>query len=444
MLSRTNMHKYQTDDAQFIVNKKRCALWLDMGLGKTVTTLTALVDLFDSFAINRALIIAPLRVANSVWHNEAKEWDHIAHLDFAICTGSKDNRLNALNKKASVTVINRENVEWLATHYGKKWPFDCVVIDEADGFKNPSSKRFKALRKVANLSEYFVELTGTPSPNGLLDLWAQVYLLDTGQRLGRSMTAYKSAYFDADYMGYSFAPKSDAKAKIEQKLKDLVSVRTAKDHIDLPERIDIISKVQLSPSLMKQYKTLEKEFLLSIEQTDIEALSAAALANKCLQFCNGAIYDENKNPIQLHDAKLDALSDMLESHQNENVLIAYNFKSDLARLKARFPDAVELDKDPKTIERWNEGKIKMLLAHPASAGHGLNIQKGGALCVWFGLNWSLGLYQQFNARLHRQGQKQTVRIVHLVVDGCIDEKVMLAIKAKAKTQSDLITALKQL
>jgi SNF2 family DNA or RNA helicase len=444
MLSRTNMHKYQTDDAQFIVDKKRCALWLDMGLGKTVTTLTAIVDLIDSFAINRALVIAPLRVANSVWHNEASEWSHLNHLSFAICTGPQNNRIDALNIKADVTVVNRENVEWLVNHYGKKWPFDCVVIDESDSFKNPSSKRFKALRKVANLSEYFVELTGTPSPNGLLDLWSQVYLLDTGARLGRSMTAYKSKHFTADYMGFSFTPKADAKTDIENALKDIVSVRTATDHIDLPERIDIVSKVQLNAPVMKQYKQLEKEFLLTIEQSDIEALSAAALANKCLQFCNGAVYDENKNVIDVHGVKIDALADMLESHQNENVLIAYNFKSDLARLKARFPDAVELDKNPKTIERWNGGEIKMLLAHPASAGHGLNIQKGGALCIWFGLNWSLGLYQQFNARLHRQGQKQTVRIVHLVVDGCIDEKVMLAIKNKAKTQSDLIAALKKI
>jgi SNF2 family DNA or RNA helicase len=243
-------------------------------------------------------------------------------------------------------------------------------------------------------------------------------------------------------MGFSFTPKADAKTDIENALKDIVSVRTATDHIDLPERIDIVSKVQLSAPVMKQYKQLEKEFLLTIEQSDIEALSAATLANKCLQFCNGAVYDENKNVIDIHTAKLDALADMFESHQNENVLIAYNFKSDLARLKARFPGAVELDKNPKTIERWNEGKIKMLLAHPASAGHGLNIQKGGALCIWFGLNWSLGLYQQFNARLHRQGQKNTVRIVHLVTEGCIDEKVMLAIKSKAETQSDLINALK--
>jgi SNF2 family DNA or RNA helicase len=436
------MHKYQAEDAQFIIDKKRCALWLDMGLGKTVTTLTAIVDLIDSFAINRALVIAPLRVANSVWHNEANGWAHLNQLSFAICTGSQANRLDALNKKADVTVVNRENVEWLVNHYGKKWHFDCVVIDESDSFKNPSSKRFKALRKVANLSEYFVELTGTPSPNGLLDLWSQVYLLDTGKRLGRSMTAYKSKYFTADYMGFSFTPKPEAKTDIENALKDIVSVRTANDHIDLPERIDIISKVTLPPVIMKQYKQLEKEFLLTIGQTDIEALSAAALANKCLQFCNGALYDENKNTVDIHSEKLDALADMLESHQNENVLIAYNYKSDLARLKVRFPDAVELDKNPKTIERWNRGEIKMLLTQSAAASHGINLQKGGSLCIWFGLNWSLGVYQQFNARLHRQGQKKIVRIVHLVVEGCIDEKVMLAIKSKAKTQSDLIDALK--
>lgn len=443
MLSRTDLHDYQHKAVDFILANPKCALWVQMGLGKTVSTLTAITDMLDSFSVTRVLIIAPLRVANTVWHTEIKNWSHLEHLTYSIATGSQANRINALNANADITIINRENIPWLVTHYGKKWQFDCIVIDESSSFKNPSSKRFKALRKVAVTCESVIELTGTPSPNGLLDLWSQAYLLDTGKRLGRTMSAYKQRYFQTDFMGYTFTPRDNAQQDIESKLKDITLSITADGNLDLPERIDVVYKVQLPPATLKQYKQLEKEFLLTINKSDVEALSAATLANKLLQICNGCVYDEHRAPIELHNAKLDALHELLEDNPTESVLVAYNYKFDLERLKKRFPDAVELDKNPKTIEDWNNGKIKMLLAHPASAGHGINLQHGGSLCVWFGLNWSLELYEQFNARLYRQGQKAaTVRIVHLVADGCIDEKVMLAIAGKAKTQAELINNLK--
>ena len=443
MLSRDNLHDYQIKAVDFILSNPKCALWVQMGLGKTVSTLTAVADMLDSFSVSRVLVIAPLRVANTVWHTEIKNWSHLNRLSYAIATGTKQNRIDALNQNADITMINRENVPWLVTHYGKKWPFDCVVIDESSSFKSPSSQRFKALRKVMRYTDSVIELTGTPSPNGLLDLWSQIYLLDTGERLGRSMTAYKSKYFESDYMGYSFTPRNGSQVEIEQKLKDITLSITADGNLDLPERIDLSYKVQLPPSVLTQYKQLEKEFLLTINKTDVEALSAATLANKLLQICNGCVYDEHKTPLELHSAKLDALHELVEDNPTESILVAYNYKSDLTRLKKRFPQAVELDKNPKTIDDWNNGKIKMLLAHPASAGHGINLQKGGNVCVWFGLNWSLELYEQFNARLYRQGQKSnTVRIIHLVADGCIDEKVMLAIGNKAKTQAELIQNLK--
>jgi len=444
MLSRDNLHDYQNNSIEFFKTQKRCALFLSMGMGKTTTTLTAVTDLIDSFAVEKVLIIAPLRVANSVWKQECESWQHLEGLKVSVCTGSERNRLAALQTSADIYTINRENIKWLVDFYGKKWPFDCVIIDESSSFKNASSQRFKALKKVAPLTNYMLLLTGTPSPNGLLDLWPQLHLIDFGERLGRTMTAYKQRFFESDYMGYNFTPREGSQAKIEKLISDKCLSMTADDYLELPARIDIVEKLQLPKKVLKQYQEFEKEMFIDFENSEaVEALSAAVLANKLLQFANGCLYtDELKNYEELHKVKLDALADLIEANQGENILIAYNYKSDLERLIKRFPDARILDKNQTTIDDWNAGTIPVLLAHPASAGHGLNIQKGGALIVWFGLNWSLELYQQFNARLHRQGQKKPVRIVHLVCEDTIDERVLQVINDKDATQNGLIQALK--
>ncbi len=443
MPSRDDLHKYQERMINFIYTTPKCALWAGLGLGKTITTLTAIVDLIDSMAVSKVLIVAPLRVANSVWHKEAANWQHTKHLKFSIVTGSEKERLSALHKTADVYVINRENVHWIVEHYAKKWPFDMIVLDEASSFKSSSSQRFKSLRKTIPFTNRLVELTGTPSPNGLLDIWSQMYLLDCGERLGRSMTAYKQRFFEAGYNGYSFKPVKSADKVIHRLIDDIVISLNVDDYLEMPDRIDTVIRVQLPPSRMVEYKQLEREFLIQINNNEIVAYNAATLAGKLLQFSNGATYtDELKNWTEIHSAKLDALDDIISENSDENLLIAYNYKTDLIRLQARYPDAVVLDKNPDTITQWNKGQIKMLLAHPASAGHGLNLQHGGSIIVWFGLNWSLELYQQFNGRLHRQGQTKPVRVVHIVADGCIDDKVMLAIENKAETQQELLNALK--
>ena len=347
-------------------------------------------------------------------------------------------------KSADIYIINRENVKWLVDHYGKKWPFDMVVIDESSSFKSATSQRWKSLRKVTPYIDRTVLLTGTPAPNGLMDLYAQIYLLDTGARLGRNMTAYKARFFETDYMGYKYTPREGSENIVYSLISDLVMTMRAEDYLQLPDRIDLVQSVALPTKLKSQYDTLEKEFIAEINDTELAVFNAAALANKLLQFSNGAAYtDEHKNWVELHNGKLDALKEIVEDNSGENILVAYNYKTDLERLQKTFPNAVVLDKEGLAVDKWNKGEIKMLLAHPASAGHGLNLQHGGSMIVWFGLNWSLELYQQFNGRLHRQGQTKPVRIIHLVAEGCIDEKVMKAIECKAKTQDELLNYLKQ-
>lgn len=446
MLTRDNLHNYQNNAVEFIQKTKRCGLFLDMGMGKSVSTLTAITDLQDSLCVQKTLIVAPLRVANTVWRQETENWQHLKHLDVAICTGSERNRMAQLQRRADVYIVNRENVKWLVDLYGKKWPFDMVVIDESSSFKSAKSQRFKALKSVLHFTNYMVLLTGTPAPNGLLDLWAQMYLIDFGQALGRTQTAYKQRFFEpTGYMGYKHVPKEGADAKIHAGIEHQVLSMTADDYLELPERIDLVEKATLPPKAKADYDKFENDLLIELEEDEyIEASSAATLAGKLLQWCNGAVYlDETKRFTETHKVKLDILADILEDNAGENVLVAYNFKSDLARLLERFPDAVVLDNDPDIVVRWNKGEIPLLLAHPASAGHGLNLQRGGALAVWFGLSWSLELYQQFNARLYRQGQTKPVRIVHIVAEGCLDERVMRVLGDKEATQNKLINALKK-
>ena len=444
MRSRSDLHAYQVRAVNFIHSRKRCALWLDMGLGKSVATLTAVSDLFDGLAIRRVLVIAPLRVANSVWQQEAAAWEHLRHLKVAICTGSESARLSALQSGSDIYVINRENIPWLIRQYSKRWPFDCIVVDEASSFKNASSQRFKALRRTLPSTSHMILLTGTPSPNGLLDLWSQIYLIDSGQALGHTMTAYRQRFFEHDYLGYKFKPRAGAAKSVQDLLRPYVLSMSAADYIELPDRIDLIELVTLPPAAMEAYRDFEKTLLAELpDGEEVEAVSAAVLANKLLQFSNGAMYTDNLgNWSEIHDAKIEALADLIEQNDNENILVAYNYKTDLIRLQRRFPKARILDKNPDTIRAWNNGEIPLLLAHPASAGHGINLQRGGSLIIWFGLNWSLELYQQFNARLHRQGQERPVRVVHLIADECIDERVMSVLADKDASQSALLRALK--
>ena len=443
MLSRDNLHPYQNKAVDFILNERRCMLALEMGLGKSVSTLTAISDMLDGFTANKVLVIAPLRVANSVWAQETRLWAHLNHLRVSVCTGPEKARRAALSVDADVYVINRENVPWLVQNYGTNWPFDTVVVDESSSFKNASAKRFKALRKVMPNIESMVLLTGTPSPNGLLDLWAQMYLIDYGERLGRTLTGYKHRFFEADYWGRKFEPRIGADQKIHALLADKVIHMSAEDYLDMPDRIDLVETVSLGKA-EAGYKDFERTMLAELDDgKEVEAATAAVLANKLMQYANGAIYtDAHKNWSETHSAKLDALAEIVEDNPSETILVAYNYASDLERLRKRFPDARVLDKKQETIDAWNRGEIQMLLAHPASAGHGLNLQKGGALCVWFGLNWSLELYQQFNARLHRQGQDRPVRVVHIVGEDTIDQRVIDVLRDKDATQKNLLNALK--
>tara|TARA_R110000868_G_scaffold83676_1_gene236118 strand:- start:19 stop:1383 length:1365 start_codon:yes stop_codon:yes gene_type:complete len=444
MLNRENMHPYQERCVAFIKEKRRCGLLLEMGLGKSVSTLTAIVDLLEDFSVRRVLVIAPLRVANSVWAQEVKKWRHLLGLRVSVCTGSEKQRLTALHMDADVFVINRENITWLVEKKRAKWPFDMVVIDESSSFKNATTKRFKSIRKILPDTEYMVLLTGTPSPNSLLDVWSQIYMIDFGLALGRTMTAYKQRFFEQDYMGYNWALRDGAEKTIHSLIEPNVIHMSAKDYLDVPDRIDLTERIELEPAIMAQYKSFEKNLLLELDNGDeVEAMTAAVLANKLLQTANGSAYtDKNGSWTAIHSEKLDALAEIIEDNPNENILVAYNYRFDLERLQAKFKKAVVLDKKQETIDRWNRGEIKLLLAHPASASHGLNLQNGGSMIVWFGLTWSLEYYQQFNARLHRQGQLKPVRIVHIVCADTIDERVMNVLSMKNATQKKLLMALK--
>ena len=445
-LNRENLHTYQERAVNYIIDKGRCMLALDMGLGKTTSTLTAVADLIDACAINKVLVIAPLRVCNSVWAQESAKWKHTGQLRVSVVTGPAKQRTAALFKSADVYVINKENIPWLVDHYGDAWPFDMVVIDESSTFKNSQSKRFKALRKKLPYIDRVVLLTGTPSPNGLQDMWAQMFLIDHGERLGRTLTGFRQRFFDKDYMGYNYTIREGSADKIERLVSDRVVHMSADDYLDLPDRINLIERVQMPPKVAKEYSEFERTMLAELDDgEEVEAVNAAVLANKLLQFSNGALYtDRNGSWSQIHDAKLDALSDMFEDNKGDNMLVAFNFKSDLERLKKRFPQAVVLDKDQSTIDKWNRGEIPMMLAHPASASYGLNLQSGGALCVWFGLNWSLEYYQQFNARLHRQGQTRPVRIAHIVCEDTIDARVIDVLTSKDAIQKNLLLSLKKI
>lgn len=433
-------HDYQKSIVDKIVNDKSAFIIATMGAGKSAATLEGVRQLIDGFDAYRVLVVAPLRVAKHTWPTEVKKWDNFKDLTTATAIGTPTQRVKAISSGADLTFINRENIPWLVETYGNKFPFDTVVIDESSSFKNSSSKRFKSLKKVRKLADRWVLLTGTPSPNSLLELWSQVYLLDGGERLGRSFTAFKSRFFESDYMGYKY----DLRPGSEQLIHDLVSdlCVVVERYDGLPDRVDITEEVVLSKDAMSQYKEMSKEMILSVADEDITAVNAAVLAGKLQQLASGAIYDENKNVISIHDEKITALESILEQCECENVLVAYNYIHDVERIKAKWPHAVNIKEDC-AIDRWNNGEIKLLLAHPASAGHGLNLYDGGNRIVWFSPTWSTELKLQFDARLHRQGQQKPVFIHTITAIDTIDVDVVSAVKSKKSNQDILIAAVKQ-
>ncbi len=440
-------YEYQLFVIKRIIEQPIVGLFLDMGMGKTICTLTAVTKLIKLNRVNKVLVIAPLRVAESTWSREAEKFDHTAHLKVVKVLGSKKAREAALCSKADMYVINRENLVWLVNYYKSNWPFDMVIIDELSSFKSHKAKRFKALSKVRKYIKRIVGLTGTPAPNSLMDLWSQIYLLDEGARLGKRFTWFQDRYFipgQRNYQTnviYSWKLKQGADDAIHNKISDICISMQAKDFLDLPGRINNVVPVSLPEKIRETYQRLEKELLLSFDEGDIVADTAAILTNKLLQMANGAVYDENGSFREIHDEKLNALTDVVEAANGKPVLVFYNYKHDLIRLKRYFPEARQLNNE-NDIDDWNKGQIPLLLLHPGTAGHGLNLQFGGHILVWFGLTWSLELYQQANARLYRQGQQTKVIVHHLVTEGTIDEDVMKALEGKSKGQEALIAAVK--
>lgn len=438
-------YEYQEYATRFIQTHEASAIFLDCGMGKSVITLTAIKHLIAKGKARRVLIIAPLRVAQTTWPDEIAKWDHLKGLTFAVAVGTCEQRMAALRQKADITIINRENVEWLIAKSGQKWCFDTVVVDELSSFKSYQAKRFKYLLKVRPFVSRIVGLTGTPASNGLMDLWAEFRVLDMGERLGRYITRYRESYFTPDKRNaqvvFSYKPLPGAEERIYEKIGDMTISMKAKEYLKMPELMQNNVYVKLDVKAERVYAELKDEMVVELKGAEIDAVNAAVLSNKLLQMSNGAIYADDGKIVKIHDAKLDALEDLCESANGKPVLVAYWFKHDLQRIKERFPTAREI-KTAEDIRDWNKGEIAMGLIHPASAGHGLNLQQGGSTIIWFGLTWSLELYQQLNARLYRQGQKETVVIHHILTRGTIDERVLRAVGEKDKTQSALIDAVR--
>lgn len=464
-MKETDLHSYQRACVEHIISHKFCGVFLDMGLGKTVSTLTAINYLMNDFCeINSVLVIAPKRVAESVWQEEAEKWDHLKHLRFSKIIGSQSQRIEAVKTKADIYIISRDNVAWLCAFFGgTKLPFEMIVVDELSSFKSYKSLRFKALKATQPFFKRFVGLTGTPAPNGLIDLWPQIYLMDRGKRLEKTISAYRSRYFrpgkTSGNVVFSYELLSESEQLIHKRIEDICISMKADDYLEMPLRTDNYIKLRMPSDLKKQYNDFEKnkvldlikpeqEYLAEVDKwvdkpIEINVVNAAALSNKLLQFANGAIYDEDRNIFPIHDIKLEALKEIIEDSNGQPVLIAWTYQFDRDRimdyLKKYKPRELKNNKD---IEDWNAGKIQVMLAHPASAGHGLNLQAGGSMIVWYGQTWSLELYQQFNARLYRQGQQNHVIINHLILEGSHDEDVISALKCKDKKQNALMDSIK--
>ena len=444
-------HQYQEYATQRILDTNYIALLLEMGLGKTVSTLTA-IDLLlnDYYDANRVLVIAPLRVADDTWAREVEKWDHLQHLRISRVLGSAEQRRKALKFDADIYVINRENVEWLVGELGTQWDFDTVVIDELSSFKNGQSKRFRALRRVRPMMKRVIGLTGTPAPNSLMDLWPEIYLLDQGERLGKTITGYRERYFTpgarSGHVVYEWREKQEAEQRIYEAIGDIAVSMKAEDWLELPERIDRVVPIKLDEKSRELYRKLEKDLLLPYQDADVVAQTAAVLSNKLLQMASGAVYDEERGVKLIHDAKLDALEDIIEAAQGKPIMVFYNFKHSLSRIKDRFPQTQTLRKGKEgnqDIADWNGDKIPLLLLHPKSAGHGLNLQESSCqTVVWYDQIWSLEEDQQANARVHRQGQMRRIVVMRLVAEGTMDEDAVEALERKAAGQDALMDAVK--
>lgn len=446
-MAHAKLHPYQAYCKEHILSHPFTGLLLDMGLGKTLTTLSAIKELvLDYGVVNKVLVIAPLSVT-TVWADEVAKWDNFSELTLSLVTGSAANRKAALSTDVDIYIINVDNVAWLVEYYGRAWPFDMIVIDELSTFKSASTRRFKALRKVRPKASWVVGLTGTPSPNGLQDLWSQIYLLDRGERLGTSMTKYRQTYFyplsGQGYVVYKWGLKEGAEDKIHEKIGDICISMKAKDYLKLPGRVDNVIEVQLPQEALRTYHTLKRQFVAELAGETVTASNAAVLSNKLLQMASGKVYyNEDHDEVTLHTAKLEALERVVEEAQGQPILVFYTFKHERDRLLRHFKQAKQLDVKAGDVKRWNAGEIPMLLANPQSAGHGLNLQQGGHIIVWYNLTWSLEQYLQANARLDRQGQTQPVIVHHLVAKGTIDEQVMEALKYKNSSQEALMAAVK--
>lgn len=446
-------HNYQRYCIQRMLQEPALALFLGMGLGKTVTTLTAVNDLkYNRFVTRKCLVIAPKKVAEDTWTREQAKWDHLRLLRVVPVLGGLKKRVRALASPGDVYVVNRENVTWLVDHYRNDWPFDTVVIDESSSFKSHQAKRFKSLRSIRGHISRLYELTGTPASNGYTDLWAQLFLLDGGERLGRTITEYRNRYFVPGSRNaitvFSYVPRAGAEKEIQERIRDICISLSAEDYLELPDRKDNIRYIRLDEKAQKAYDEMERQRILEFGDAVLDAGSAAALSNKLLQLGNGAVYSEEggkREVIEIHGNKIEAFMELVEELNGKPALVFYNFRHDLERLERALRKTrlrVSRLEGSRDITAWNGGGVDVLLAHPASVAYGLNLQQGGSDVVWFGLNWSLELYQQANARLHRQGQEHTVFIHHLVVAGSVDEDVMAALNAKGDCQAELLAALK--
>ena len=446
-MNESDLHPYQRYAVDLIERHRFCGLFLDMGLGKTVSTLTAVKRMIYSFEVSKVLVIAPKRVAETTWTTEADKWEHLRCLKLSKVIGTEKERAEALGADADVYVINRENVCWLVRYLNGRMSFDMLVIDELSSFKSHTAQRFKALKSVRYQFSRIIGLTGTPAPNGYMDLWAELYLLDGGERLGKYITRYREEYFhpliSVGAVVYRYGLNAMSDIVISKKISDICVSMKAGDYLQLPKRIDNTINVILTKDEKRQYDRFESEEILKINGETITAANAAAVTNKLLQYANGAVYDETKNVHTIHDAKIEALEELVEAASGDPVLVFYSYRHDAARIMERLKkyDPVMLEGE-KDISDWNEGKTKVLITHPASAGHGLNLQAGGHIIVWFGVTWSLELYQQANARLHRQGQTKPVMIYHLITKGTMDERVMKAIANKENGQNAMIDAVR--
>ena len=447
--------RHQEIAIKFLRENPRCCLFLDMGLGKTVVALTVAHELIDDFFIDKALVIAPLRVAEDTWSRECDKWEHLSGLRISKILGSAKKRIEALEADADIYVINRENTQWLVEYLNGKWPFDLVIIDELSSFKSAQAKRFRMLRRVIRGSRYVWGLTGTPAANGYMDLWAEIFLVDNGERLGKTITSYRNSYFTPGahkgHIVYEYRLKLGAKEQIDKKLSDICLSMSKEDWLQLPPIMYNNVTVRMSSAERKVYDKFQKEKVLPLLENSLSTLdnmesavvgdTAAVLSGKLLQMANGAVYDDKEGVFHVHDRKLDALDEIVDVSNGQPILVFYSYKHDLKRIRDRFPESVLL-KTSAEIEAWNNGQIPMLLCHPASAGYGINLQQGSHIIVWFGLPYSLEQYQQSNARLHRQGQEESVIVHHIVCENTLDEKVLSALQRKDATQRSLLDALK--